>query len=88
MSGVVVLLKILLCIYRSQTAPEVTRTLVSMNESSIEMSLSASVSLAYPQSINNGNWHYVALSLEDDKVTVCSDGTIRESYTFAPDMPV
>ena len=61
-----------------------------MNESSVQMSLSASVSLAYTlgTQINNGNWHYVALSVEDNEVTLYSDGFIGDSYTFAPDKPV
>ena len=66
-----------MCVNRSQTSAEVTRTLVSMNEASVKVTFSAGddVVLRYPAVINNGHWHYVTLNLEDEKVTLFVDAT-------------
>ena len=64
------------------------RTLVSMRETGVEMSFSDgdAVSLTYPLGthINNGNWHYLALRLEDNQVTVYLDGSTGSSESFTP----
>ena len=48
------------------------------------------VSLTYPLGlhIDNGNWHYVALSLDDDEVTVYLDGITGSSDNFTPVEPM
>ena len=70
---------IMLCVYRSQTTAHVKRTLVSMSETGVKMSFSDgdAVNLPYPAAthVNNGNWHYVALGLDNNQVTVYLDGS-------------
>ena len=61
-------------VFRSQTTADVTRTLVSLSETGVKMSFSVGddVSLSYPVGthINNGYWHYVTLTLEDNQATL------------------
>ena len=65
---------------------------MSMNETGVEMSFSDgdAVSLTYPvgTNVNNGNWHYVALGLDDNQATVYQDGVIGSSGNFKPVEPI
>ena len=65
---------------------------MSINEMGVEMSFGVGddVSLTYPLGIhiNNGNWHYIALTLEDDKIALYLDGLTGSSVSFTPVKPV
>ena len=65
---------------------------MSMSETGVEMSFSDGdvVSLTYPVGthINNGNWHYVALRLDHNQVTLYLDVSTDSSDSFTPVEPV
>ncbi|KAI0221250.1 hypothetical protein LSAT2_027365 [Lamellibrachia satsuma] len=74
---------------KSQTTAHVMRTVVSLNETGVEMSFKDDVSLTYPldTDINDGNWHYVALRLEDNEFTLYLDSLTGSSAYFTPVEP-
>ena len=65
---------------------------MSMNETGVNVSFSVGddVSLTYPigTHVNNGNWHYVGLTLDVNKVTVLLDGSTGHLQTYAGAEPV
>ena len=68
------------------------KTLISMDETGLKMSLSEGddISVTYPIGlrINSGHWYYVALTLEGDEVTLLCDGIIGQWSSFTPVEPV
>ena len=67
------------------------KTLISMDETGLKMSFSEGddISVTYPIGfhISNGHWHYVALTLEVDEVTLYIDGITDHSSSFTPVEP-
>ena len=63
---------------------------MSLNETGVQMSFNDDVSLTYPLDthINDGNWHYVALRLEDNEFTLNLDSSTGSSASFTPVEPV
>ena len=65
---------------------------MSLSETGVRMNFSAGddVSLTYPigAHINNGNWHYVTLTLEDNQATVFLDGLSGSPGSITPVQPV
>ena len=59
-----------------------------MSETGVKVNFGSGdeVSLVYPKAthINNGNWHYVALSVKDKEITVHLDGSTGSSESVTP----
>jgi len=77
---------------RSPATVEVSKPLLLLDTTGVKMNFSknSDVDLSYPVGthIDNGKWHYVALSLEDNEVTVYLDGIIGSSAKFTPVEPM
>ena len=85
------LLTALFICFRLQS--EVISTVVSMSETGVKMIFGGGddVSLTYPLGthVNNGQWHYVSLSLDGDKATLNVDGVSGDMASYTPvDHPV
>ena len=66
-----------------------TKHLVAISEVGVVISLDSEVNLTYPMGskINNGNWHYVAVTLAEGQATVLLNGNAGSTESYTPIQP-
>lgn len=77
-----------MCLFRT---PTMIRGMLNMYETGVSISPGNKIPtlLSYPvgSRINNGNWHYMALTLDDNMATLYLDGMTADAKNFTAQRP-